>query len=106
MRYYSIDLLDLWRFDEHSQRKLTPRRIVILIQHLPADSATFIALGGAGWTTADYLLADIFHAQSRLPHPARPTSEKSEDAISVKKIDEFKERVEARKEKLASGEIT
>ena len=106
MRYYNIDLLDLWRKNANGQRKLTPRRIVILIQHLPADSATFIALGGAGWTTGDYLLADIFHGLARLPHPARPTSESSNDSISVKKLDEFKKRLEERKTKLATGEIT
>jgi len=103
--YCKIDLLDFWRFDIDGKRKLTARRIGVLIQFLPADSATHLALGSAGWKLSDYLLAHLFQAFTGTAHPALPASQKSNDPIRAMKIEEFKKQVEERKQKIASGEI-
>lgn len=51
-RYYQRDLLDLWR------GALTLRQLLVLVRHLPMDSATVKALEpAAAWSTTDYLLA-------------------------------------------------
>ena len=105
LHYCKIDLLDFWRFDIAGKRKLTARRIAVLIQFLPADSATHMAVGGAGWKLSDYLLAHLFHAFTGTAHPALPSSQKSDDPIRAKKIEEFKKQAEERKQKIASGEI-
>lgn len=80
--------------------------IAIRIRNLPADSSVHLALGGSGWKLEHYLLAHVFHSMAGIPHPALPTSEKSEDPIRVKRIEEFKERVRIRAEKIANNEIT
>lgn len=103
--YPSIDLLDVWRFDEHGHRKLSLRRLRVLIDRLPADSAFHVALTGDGWTLEHYLLAHIFQALAGISHPALPTSPESEDPIRVKRLEEFKARVEERNRKLKLGEI-
>lgn len=57
-RYYQIDLLDLWR------GTLSPRKIRVLVKHLPPESATVRALNPRTpeeehWTTDRQLLAGI-----------------------------------------------
>jgi hypothetical protein len=96
----------VWRFDENGRRKLSLRRLHVLIHHLPADSATHIELTGDGWTLEHYLLAHIFQANAGIPHPALPKTSESEDPIRQKKIEEFKERARIRAEKIANDEIT
>lgn len=98
--------MDVWRFDENGKRKLSLRRMSNLIDRLPTDSAFHVSLTGNGWTLEHYLLAHIFQAFAGIPHPALPTPAKSEDPIRLKKIEEFKERVRIRAEKIKSGEIT
>lgn len=62
-RYYRVDLADLWHADPP---RLSPRRVVWLVEHLPEDSATVAVLrGGAehrSWTTAAHLLATVVDA--------------------------------------------
>lgn len=55
MRFYNIDLGDL------VTGRLTWRRLGVLVQQLPADSATVRARIGpsAAWTTSEHLLALI-----------------------------------------------
>lgn len=72
-RYHRLDLRDYWRTGPDGRRLLTLRQIAGRVRFLPPDSAVAVTLGGSGWTTADYLLADLTHVQTGKPHPARPT---------------------------------
>lgn len=55
LRYYGVDIRDLWRGGD-----LTPRYVLWLVEHLPADSATYAAMKGGpehrAWTIETYLL--------------------------------------------------
>jgi hypothetical protein len=53
LRFYGVDLLD------HYRDRLTARRLRVLIQHLPRESALARALHGeeAGWGLTEHLLA-------------------------------------------------
>ena len=58
-RHYGVALLGFWRGD------LTPRRLRVLLEYLPADSLTARAVSGtdagalAGWTLTDALLGRL-----------------------------------------------
>lgn len=64
-----MDLLDLWRGG------LSLRRLSVLVDALPSESATISALVGipSGWTNTALLVADLFHAIAGEAHPSRPT---------------------------------
>lgn len=68
LRFYNVDLADLWRGG------LTLRRLSVLVQNLPPGSACWSRVNEVpyGWTLTDFLLADIFHAFAGEPHPSRP----------------------------------
>lgn len=69
-RFYGIDLAALWRGE------LSLRRLSVLIHTLPPESATTQSLEPVrGWSVTDYLIADVFHAVSGEPHPARPAAD-------------------------------
>ncbi|MFJ2646407.1 hypothetical protein ACIO1C_06725 [Streptomyces sp. NPDC087420] len=55
LRYYGTDLLDWHR------GRLSSRRLAVLIQHLPRDSAVARELHGesADWSVTEYLLAHV-----------------------------------------------
>lgn len=89
-RYYRIDLGDLWRGG------LTPRRLAVLLRHLPADSATATAVGGDGWTLSHYLQADLVHATSGQPHPADPRVRRAEEE-KLARLAEAKKRADRRR---------
>lgn len=46
----------------------------MLVYNLPPESATArrLNLRPDGWTVDTYVLADVFHALTGKPHPARP----------------------------------
>ncbi len=104
-RYYSVDLLDLWRFDADGRRLLSTRKIGVLILYLPADSACACVAGGSGWLLSDYLLSDIYGATVGEPHPARPKATEVDDPIREAKVRAARKRARDRQEKLDSGEI-
>jgi hypothetical protein len=57
LRFYGIDLLDLYR------GRLSLRRLAVLVRQLPPESATVRALTPeAAWSTTDYLLAAVLDA--------------------------------------------
>ncbi len=70
-RFYGVALADLWRGE------LTLRRLSVLVEHLPADSA-LLRLGmpptAHGWGVSEFLLADVFQALTGKAHQARPTA--------------------------------
>ncbi|MFJ8022030.1 hypothetical protein [Streptomyces sp. NPDC096311] len=55
LRHYGVDLLDWHR------GHLSSRRLAVLVQHLPRDSALARALHGeaADWSLTDHLLASV-----------------------------------------------
>ncbi|WP_327073330.1 hypothetical protein OG196_15180 [Kitasatospora purpeofusca] len=59
-RYYRLDLADVWR------GRLSPRRAMVLAEHLPEDSALAASLAGGpehrGWTLQTHLLAHLLNA--------------------------------------------
>lgn len=57
MRYYGVDLLDLWR------GTLTPRRATVLMANLPPGAVLWRAMDvPAAWTTGDHLTASVVDA--------------------------------------------
>ncbi|HBJ72822.1 MAG TPA: hypothetical protein DDY88_03735 [Actinobacteria bacterium] len=103
---YHIDLRDLWRFDEQGFRRLTLRRVWVLVTHLPPAAATRIALGGSGWDRKEHLAADLWHAIVKSPHPGLPVVESPVDPKKSKRVAEFKKRAAERQRQIDAGEIT
>lgn len=105
MHCNGVDYRDRWRFDENGNRKLTLRRIGVLVRRLPPNSAVAVALGGSGWTLGDYLTASIWQAFTGQPHPAVPVTDKSEDPIRKAKFADAQERAKERQRKIDAKEI-
>jgi hypothetical protein len=67
------------------------------VAHLPPDSATASALDptSKGWTTTDYLVADLFQAFTGQVHPHRPTPDAKPrvSADTVRRLQEQRERL-------------
>ncbi|MCK2237706.1 MULTISPECIES: hypothetical protein [unclassified Crossiella] len=74
---------DLWR----AGSGLTPRRVLVLVEHLPHGSATTAAFSGGahlrGWTLDRHLLAGIWSALSGrpAPHPDRPAGARTAASV-------------------------
>jgi hypothetical protein len=67
-RYYGVDLRELWR----EAATLTPRYVLWLVEHLPADSATYAAMKGGpefrAWTIEAFLLAQTVNLLAGANH--------------------------------------
>lgn len=107
-RYHHLDYRDRWRRDEQGRRRLTLRMIAVRVRYLPLDSAVAMALGGDGFTTTDYLLMDVFHAQAGNPHPAREEAAKhhtpAADPAREKKLMAARRRAAERRRALQAEE--
>jgi hypothetical protein len=103
---YHVDYRDRWRFDESGRRRLTLRRLGVLLTYLPPDAATSIALGGPGWRLEHYLAAHLFHATAGKPHPMLPKAEKASTPERDQKMRKAKARARERQRALDAGEIT
>lgn len=91
-RYHQLDLRDLWRGG------LTLRQVNARVNHLPPESACARAVGGHGWTNSELLLADLFHTQAGIPHPADPrTAIKTQNVAGLRRM---KKRAQARRREL------
>lgn len=91
-RWYGVDLRDRYRYErvidgrgvEHIARRLSTRRIYVLVRHLPPESALASAERGRPmWTTTDHLIADLMLVTQALQvgrkakdHPGRPKATK------------------------------
>lgn len=104
--HYGLDYRDRWRFDADGHRRLTLRRLGVLVRHLPVDSSTAMATGSSGWTLSDHLLADVFHATAGTPHPGLPKTDAAIDPLRDKAIRAAKVRAAERARAIAAGEIT
>lgn len=102
-----VDYRDRWRRDEHGRRRLTLRRIAVLVRALPPSSTVATALGQPGWSIGDYLLADVFHAQSGKAHPSRPRSSavQAPTPDRARKIAGARRRRARRQQAIEAGEI-
>ena len=69
-RFWGIDYLDRWRYDEQGRRKLTLRKIHARLSNLPAESSLAIALGRR--SGSELLLMDLWKALTGQSHPSRP----------------------------------
>lgn len=91
-RFYHVDLAGYWRGE------LSPRRLSVLIEQLPPDSATARKLSGAdGWTRLEFLVTDLFHAFTGEEHPARP---KPTAGSSANRYGRLRAALEAQKARL------
>jgi len=104
-RYHHIDYRDRWRFDA-GVRRLTLRRLFVLVRHLPTDSATSIAAGGPGWLLGDYLLAHVYQATAGEAHPSLPKASAVSDPLRDKRIRQARMRAHERQRAIDAGEIT
>lgn len=109
-RFYQVDYRDRWRGD------LTLRRLLVLVTHLPPESATagLMRDGKPMWTGEMHLLDDLRMAMTTStkhkskPHPQRPkaTAKRRKDSPERRrKLTAARKRAADRREKIASGEI-
>ncbi|QIG58545.1 tail assembly chaperone [Arthrobacter phage DrSierra] len=90
-RFYHVDLADYWRGE------LSPRRLSVLIEQLPAESATARKLSGAdGWNRLEFLVSDLYQAFTGEVHPARPKPTSG----TSKRYDRLRAALEAQKARL------
>ena len=106
MRCNGVDYGDRWRFDENGRRKLTLRRLWVLLSHMPPDSAVARAEGSSGFTNTEFFLMDLWHASTGERHPAYPKSYKAADPAREKAIRLAKVRQQERQRAIDAGEIT
>lgn len=106
LHHFHIDYMDRWRFDGNGQRRLTLRRLAVLLLHLPPDSSTRRALGLPTWTRADHLIADVFAALVKADHPGRPVVAAPPDPARAEREAAFKARAAERQRQIDAGEIT
>lgn len=112
-RYHHLDLRDHWRSDHTGRRRLTHRRLAVLIRHLPADAATVTEVSpGPIWDLTTVLLADIWQAtaHSKTAHPlarqARARAHQIDTPERAQKIAAFRRRAAQRRDDIVTGRIT
>lgn len=92
-RFYRVDLADYWRGE------LSPRRLSVLIEQLPPDSATARKYSDAdGWSRLEFLVSDLFQAFTGEIHPARPKPK------TASRYDKLRAALEAQKARLHAPE--
>ena len=102
---FSTQIITLRRERGVLRGGLTLRRLGVLVRHLPVDSSTAMATGSTGWTLADHLLADVFHATAGKPHPGLPKVDEVSDPKHVRAIRDAKARARERQRAIDAGEI-
>lgn len=89
---YQVDLADYWRGG------LSLRRLSVLIEHLPPGSAVWAKRQriDAGWSFAELLIADLYHAFTGEAHPSRP---QPEDTAKTGRYASLRSRLEAQRKR-------
>jgi hypothetical protein len=111
-RWYHVDYRDRWRFDEQGRRRLTLRRICVLVRHLPAESALAVIArdGQPAWELRDVLLATIWQAaaHSQKPHPLleRAAESRTVSPARARQLDEARRRARSRRRALDTRDAT
>lgn len=114
-RFYGIDYRDRWRLDDAGRRRLTLRRIWVLVKHLPPESAVMTALrdGAAHWTVEAHLLDELrmtltgSEKEPAKPHPERPQpgrAARRNDPERQRKLAAARKRARDRRRRLAEQE--
>lgn len=84
-RFYGIDYRDRWRTGENGRPLLTLRRLEVLLEHLPAESALVAAvLPDAPWSRTERLMADLWQQLDR-KHREHPMLRASRKKLSTVK---------------------
>lgn len=114
-RFYGVDYRDRWRRDEDGRRRLTLRRLHVLVTHLPLESVTVALVKGTPWTRTEHLLDDLrmtveltIPKKKRTkpkPHPDRKST-KHVDPARRRKLQSARARARERRRKIDAGEIT
>ncbi len=111
-RHYSIDWRDRWRLDEHGRPRLTLRRLWVLLQHLPSESAlgSIDRNGHPEWRLEHVLLAHVWQqtARSKKPHPMLTAAMKRNQrrVQDPARVQAARRRAAERRRAIAAGEIT
>lgn len=99
-----VDLLDFWR------GKITPRRLLLLIKHLPRESPFVQAVAPAAkWGPTEHLLADLYdlyfavHAGEQATPRRRPGQEEREGSLRSQRFAQF-ERLARERLNTGNGE--
>lgn len=90
-----MDLADYWR------GVISVRRLLVLVNGLPADSVVGRRYAGAGgWDLHAFLIADLFQAFTGTPHPNRPQPASESKSSRYR---ELRARLEAQKARLRAA---
>jgi len=92
VRFYGVDIAAYYRGE------LSPRRLSVLLHHLPPDAATHAARSGIApdVTLQALVVMDLYTALTGEQHPARPTPKKASRYADLRK------RLEGQRERLPS----
>jgi hypothetical protein len=109
-RFYQVDYRTRWTA---GPGRLTLRRLMVLVRHLPAESATVQALnGGHVWSLGEVLLADVWQAtaRSKTRHPLLVEAQRHARRVALpsgftRRAAAARARARARRERIAAGEI-
>lgn len=113
-RFYHLDLGDYWRRDDRGRRRLTLRRIGVLVAHLPADAALVrVADPHPPWSIGDVLAAHIWQAvaNSKNPHPMlaaeyrRTATARKPAPARTKAVAQARRRAQERLRAIQAGDI-
>lgn len=103
-RWYHIDYRDRWRYDESGRPLLPLRRLKVLVEHLPSESAVAAVSGTKGWGTTELLLSDLLKAWTDEHHPNDPRFDKPDKKQSqptpAAKMREARSRSQERRQRL------
>lgn len=104
LAHLGIDLCDLWR------RRLTLRRVAVLVRHLTAHESALITYLNDGvpmLSMNDLLLMQVWEATTGERHPARPEESpaKADDPARLRKMAAARARKRERERRIAAGEI-
>ena len=107
-----VELADHYRRDD-GRRRLSLRRLLVLVRHLPPESRLAQELVGTHWSVEAHLLDTLrmvwTHSDRNpaQPHPDRPTAEKRRQASPEwqAKVADARTRARARRQKIESGEL-
>lgn len=115
-RFYGVDYRDRWRFDGNGRRRLTLRRLWVLVTYLPPESAIVAAArdGAPHWSVEAHLLDDLrivltgSKEKPASPHPMRPKprSDRANPARRAKQLAAARDRLRERRRRIEAGEIT
>lgn len=114
-RFYGLDVRDRWHPDP--TRRLTLRRLVVLVWRFPPAEGAVVAVstGRAHWSMEAHLLDDLRRTveavngvKSPKPHPLRDTSRSTKRLTPerAKRLRAARQRARARRTAIERGEIT